>query len=77
MLAGFSLEIKLIQFADHSQAAVGARVRIVLRPSGLHVNTLEYASRVLRSVCGCQARCSSVVRAFAHCAMGCRINPLW
>ena len=23
------------------------------------------------------ARCSSVVRAFAHSAMGCRIDPLW
>ena len=29
------------------------------------------------SLCYTRARCSSVVRAFAHGAMGCRIDPSW
>ena len=57
-------------------------------PRGLHLNCLLvtltaskpvnlYPSLASHFHPNCGARCSSVVRAFAHCAMGRRIDPSW
>ena len=45
--------------------------------SHLQFIELSTISRYLSSLASGGARCSSVVRAFAHGAMGCRIDPSW
>ena len=45
--------------------------------SSHHERTLLPRSYILLELIECGARCSSMVRAFAHGAMGRRINPSW
>ena len=48
----------------------------IVHPTDRIVHTLAFGIPVCRALAG-GVRCSSVVRAFAHYAMGRRIDPSW